>query len=237
MALPMQSAVTHSLKIPSSGKEVTFRPFLVKDEKDLMVAQQSEDPKVMINTLKNVIKNCVNDVDIENLSTFDFEYIFTQIRSKSVGEDVELLFKCDKCVDNDKAITKVKIDLPSIKVNIPEGHSNKISLFDDVGVIMKYPSFDVIGDLSEMKQNDIDQMFDIIIKCIDSIYNTNEIFHAKEQTRDEMIDFLNNLSSEQFAKIQNFFETMPKMSKEVEYDCPVCNTHHKKIIEGIQSFF
>jgi len=236
MALPKQNTITYSLIVPSTGKEVKFRPFLIKDEKDLLLAQQSEDPKSMIDTLKNVIKNCVTDIDVESLATFDFEYIFTQIRAKSVGENIELLLKCDKC-DDEKALAKVSIDITNLEVNIPESHQKKIPLFDDVGVMMKYPSFDTIGELTKIDETDINQMFDLVIGCIDQIYNSNEIFHAKEQTRDEMIEFLNNLSSEQFSKIQSFFETMPKLSKEVEYDCPVCALKHKKVIEGLQSFF
>ena len=236
MALPKQNTITYSLIVPSTGKEVKFRPFLIKDEKDLLLAQQSEDPKSMIDTLKNVIKNCVTDIDVESLATFDFEYIFTQIRAKSVGENIELLLKCDKC-DDEKALAKVSIDIKNLEVNIHESHQKKIPLFDDVGVMMKYPTFDTIGQLTKIDETDINQMFDLVISCIDQIYNSNEIFHAKEQTRDEMIEFLNNLSSEQFSKIQSFFETMPKLSKEVEYDCPVCALKHKKVIEGLQSFF
>lgn len=238
MALPIQNAVTYSLKIPSTGQQIQYRPFLIKDEKNLLIAQQSEDPKVMVDSLKEVIKNCVkDDIDIHALATFDIEYMFTQIRAKSVGEQVDLHMKCDKCVDDEKAITKVSIDITQLEVDIPENHNNKINLFDDVGIVMKYPSFDIIGDLSNLDENNVDQMFDLVIKCIDSIYNSTEIFHAKEQTRDEMIEFLNNLSSEQFGKIQSFFESMPKLSKTIEYDCPVCQTHHKKVIEGMQNFF
>jgi len=240
MALPMQNAVTYHTVIPSSGKEINYRPFLIKDEKELMIAQQSEDIKVMVNSLKNVIKNCVKEeIDVDALATFDIEYLFTQIRAKSVGEQVELMLKCDvdHGDDNEKAVAKVSVDLTSLEVKKPEGHTNKIDLYDDVSVTMKYPSFDVVSKLQNVNQADMNIIFEIMIGCMDTIYNTNEIFHVKEQTKDEMIEFLNNLSSTQFEKIQNFFNTMPSLSKEIKYNCPVCNKEHTKVIEGLQSFF
>lgn len=237
MALPKQNAVMYSLTLPSNGKEIKYRPFLVKDEKSLLVAQQSEDMKVMVNSLLNVIKSCVDgDINTNDLSTFDVEYLFTQIRAKSVGEIANLNLKCDTCTD-EKAVAKVDIDLTKVEVKKAEDHTNKIELFDDVGVIMKYPSFALIEKIQNADNASMDELFNIVISCMESIYNTNEIFHVKEQTKDELIDFLNNLSSEQFGKIQRFFETLPKMSQQIEYDCPVCNKHHSKLLEGLQSFF
>ena len=240
MALPVMSTPTYNLVIPSTKKSVKYRPFLVKEEKSILIAQQSEDIVVMIDTLKSVIKSCIIDkIDPDSLSTFDLEYIFTQIRAKSVGEIIELFFPCD--VDhgdqNDKAKVKISIDLTKIEVDVPEGHSNKIDLFGDVGIIMKYPTIEVMSKLEKADQDDLDNIFEIIASCIDIIYEGDKLHYAKEAKKAELLEFLYNLSSEQFVKVQNFFATMPRIKKEVEYDCPICGLHHHKVLEGMQSFF
>lgn len=237
MALPKMNAPLYTTTIPSTKREVKFRPFLVKEEKSLLLAQQSEDPKVMINTLKTVIANCVVDtIDIDNLATFDYEYLFTQIRSKSVGEIVELLFLCDTC-DDDKAKAHVDLDITKFKVEFPEGHDNKIPLFEDVGIIMKNPTLDTLDKLEKVSAGDINSIFDVVSDCIESVYNTEEVFNTKDQTKQEVVDFLENLTQEQFKKIENFFLTLPKLKQVVEYDCPVCAKHHVKTMEGLASFF
>jgi hypothetical protein len=237
MALPKMNAPLYNVTIPSTKKEVKFRPFLVKEEKSLLLAQQSEDPKVMINTLKSVIENCIVDnVDVDKLATFDYEYLFTQIRAKSVGEIVELLFLCDTC-DDDKAKAQVNLDISKFQVEFPEGHDNKISLFDDVGIVMKNPTLDTLDKLEKIKEGDVDSIFDVVADCMESVYTTEEVFNTKDQTKQEVIDFLENLTQEQFKKIESFFLTMPKLQQIVEYDCPVCNKHHVKMMEGLASFF
>lgn len=238
MALPMSNVPTYNVTIPSSNKTVKFRPFLVKEEKALLLAQQSEDLTVMIDTLKQVIVSCVEDktLDVENMPTFDLEYLFSQIRAKSVDEKVELYFKCDTCEDP-KAVTKVSIDLTSLKVTKDPKHTSKIALFDDVGVVMKYPTGEMVKKIQETNQEDLDAVFDIIVDCIDHIYSEDEVFYAKEQTREELTEFLNNLTSEQFDRIREFFETMPKLVKEIDYKCPVCNKEHHTVLEGLNSFF
>ena len=237
MALPINSTPLFSLTIPSTEKLVQYRPFLIKEEKALMIAQQSEDPRVMMNTLKQVIEGCVKGgIDANSLATFDIEYIFTQMRAKSVGEVIDLNLKCDVCTD-EKAVAPVRIDLTELKVIKPEGHSTKIKLFDNVGVILKYPSLETILKFETANTGNIDQLFDIVVECIDCIYNDEEVFYAKDQTKNDLIDFLNNLTSDQFVKIQTFFETMPKLKKEIDYSCPVCGKEHNKVLEGISSFF
>jgi ribosomal protein L44E len=238
MALPMNSTPVYNLTIPSTGKVINYRPFLIKEEKALLVAQQSEDPKVMMDTLKQVIRDCVEDkqLQVNDLATFDIEYMFLQIRAKSVGEVVELNLKCDTCED-EKAFARVNIDLTKLQVEKEDGHNAKINLFNDVGVIMKYPSFDTIKKFEGLDNNNVDQMFEIVIDCIDAIYTTEEVYHSKEQTKQDLLDFLNNLTSDQFVKIQQFFETMPKLRKHIDYSCPVCGKEHHKVLEGIASFF
>jgi hypothetical protein len=237
MALPISNTPTYTLTIPSTGKEVKYRPFLVREEKALMMAQQSEDPIVMVNTLKDVVKSCVvGEFNAEDLATFDLEYIFTQLRAKSVGETVDLIFPCDVCED-EKARVKISFDITKLKVEKSPEHENKIYLFGDVGVVMKYPTMQVLKKLQNLDTNNIDDLFKIVAECIDYIYQGNELFYGKEQTQEELLDFINNLTSEQFSKIQKFFETMPRLKQEVDYNCPVCGRVHHKVMEGLQSFF
>ena len=240
MALPMMSAPTYTMVVPSSGVSVKFRPFLVKEEKALLIAQQSEDIGVMIQTLKGIINTCVLDtLDVDKLATFDLEYMFTQIRAKSVGEIIELIFPCDidHGEDNEKARVKVSIDLTTLVVEKDPNHNNKINLFGDVGVVMRYPTMDVMKRLENLDTNDLDKVFSVVADSIDYIYQGEEIFYGKEQKHEELLQFLNNLTSEQFVKVQQFFATMPKIKKEIEYTCPVCQKHHRKMLEGMQSFF
>ena len=240
MALPMMSAPTYTMVVPSSGVTVKFRPFLVKEEKALLIAQQSEDIGVMVDTLKNVIRTCVLDtIDVDKLAIFDLEYLFTQIRAKSVGEIIELLFPCDldHGEDNEKARVKVSIDLTTLVVEKNPEHTNKISIFGEVGLVMKYPTMDVMKRLENLDVNDLDKVFDVVADSIEYIYQGEEIFYGKEQKHEDLIQFLNNLTSEQFLKVQQYFATMPRIKKEVEYTCPVCQKHHRKMLEGMQSFF
>lgn len=240
MALPVMNAPVYNMVVPSTNQPVKFRPFLVKEEKALLLAHQSEDVVTMVDSLKQVIASCVLDkIDTNTLATFDLEYMFTQIRAKSVGENVELLFSCDQpsCADNEKARVQVNIDLTKLEVERTEGHSNRIELFGNVGIVMKYPNIQTIKRLQNVDASDIDNIFDVVAECIDYIFEGDEIYHAKEQKKTELIEFMNNLTSEQFVKIQEFFTTMPKIRKKVEYNCPVCGTHHEKTLEGMQSFF
>jgi hypothetical protein len=240
MSLPMMSTPTYTMAIPSTGASVKYRPFLVKEEKALLIAQQSEDPTVMIDTLKNVIRNCLQDkVDVDKLATFDLEFMFMQIRGKSVGESIELVFPCDTDHgdQNEKARATVSIDISEIQVQKNPNHTNKIDLYGEVGVVLKYPTVDILKKLETLEENELDKIFDIMAYSIDYIYDKDQIYHAKEQKHEELIAFINNLNSEQFLKLQMFFETMPRLKKEIEYDCPLCGKHHKKVLEGIQSFF
>jgi hypothetical protein len=240
MALPMMNTPTYNMVVPSSGVSVKYRPFLVKEEKALLIAQQSEDLTVMVDTLKSVIMSCVVDkIDVDSLASFDIEYMFTQIRAKSVGETIELLFPCDMDhgEDNEKARVKITIDLTQLSVEFPEGHANKIDLFGDVGLVMKYPSISIMKKLEGLEENDIDKIFEVIAESIDFIYQGEEIFYSKEQKPEELQQFLNNLTSEQFIKVQGFFSSMPRIKKEVKYNCPICSREHTKVLEGMQSFF
>jgi hypothetical protein len=237
MSLPIANTPVYKLTIPSLSKSVMFRPFLVKEEKALLIAQQSEDSDTMIETLKNVITACIKDkVKVDELALFDIEYIFTQLRAKSVGENVDLILKCDTCTD-EKASVMYTIDLTKVKVDIPKEHNKTIPLFDDVGVVMKYPSLDILSKMEKLETADIDTVFDIVCSCVEAVYNSEEMFYAKDQKPDEVREFINNLTQEQFVKIQQFFDTMPKLEERVKYTCPVCSKNHEKYIRGLDSFF
>lgn len=240
MALPLNATPVYTLKVPSTGKQFKYRPFLVKDEKALLIAQESEDNTIILETIKDVIKSCAkSDLDVDNLPVFDIEYIFVQIRSISVGEYVELLFKCDEDhgADNAKAVSKVSLNLKDVKVDRIEGHTNNIPLFGEVGVVMKYPTFDTLKRLEMSNDDEIDEVFNIVSECIDYVYSGEEIFPSAELKKEELITFIENLTSEQFDKLQNFFRTMPSLRAEVKYACPVCGKHHHKFLEGLESFF
>ncbi len=237
MALPIQTTPTYSVEVPSTKEKFKFRPFLVKEEKALMLAQQSEDANVMTDTLKSIIESCAKSkIDVDTLATFDLEYIFCQIRAKSVGEIIELIFFCDDC-KNDKAAVKLGIDITKIAVKFKDGHNKKIELFDDVGIVMKYPTLEVLNKILKSDITDADEITEIITGCIDYIYNTEEVFYAKEQTKEELINFIENLTTEQFNKLKLFFETMPRLEEPVRYTCPVCAKDHNKILTGLTNFF
>lgn len=237
MSLPVYNTPVYNLTMPSSGKVIKFRPFLVKEEKALLIAQQSEDASVMIDTLKQVIKACVKDsIDVDTMPTFDLEYVFVQIRAKSVGEIVELMLRCNTC-DDPKAVSRVSVDLTQLEVIKTTDNNPKIDLFDDVGIMFKFPTMKLLSKLEVADITDIDSVIDVIADCVDYIYNSSEVFHAKEQTKEELVIFLNNLNSKQFAKIQKFFETLPRLKCELNFVCPVCSVPQKSVLEGLNSFF
>jgi hypothetical protein len=240
MALPLNTTPSYTVTLPSDKRQVKYRPFLVKDQKHLMLAQQSEDPQVMSDTLKSVIASCLidNDIDVNKLATFDMEYLFLHIRGKSVGEEIPLLLKCDEDhgEDNKKAVIKYSVKVNDIEVKFSDEHESRFILFDNVGVQMRYPSFDILDKLKN-NVNDAEMMFDIIGNCIEYVYDDNEVYYTHEQTKEEINQFLDNLTSEQFDKIQKFFDTMPKLSHSVDYNCPVCGKAHHVNVEGLQSFF
>lgn len=240
MSLPMNTTPVYTLTIPSTKKELKYRPFLVRDQKALLIAQQSEDVGIMLDTVKEVIRACAKSpIDVDKLASFDIEYIFLQMRAASVGEYVELIFACDTDhgVDNEKARATLQVDLRKAKVAFPENHKNKIELFEGVGAVMKYPTLDTLKKLETLDESNIDQLFGIVADCIDYIYTAEEVFASKDQSAEEMLEFLNNLTPDQFERLQDFFKTMPALRIDVEYTCPVCQKHHKKYMEGLQSFF
>lgn len=240
MALPTIATPIYTLEIPSTKQQFKFRPFTVRDEKALLIAQESGDVGVMLDTVKEVISSCgKTPLEVDKLASFDIEYIFLQIRAKSIGEVVELLFQCDDDhgEDNDKAVARVTVNLETVKVEFFQGNDNKINLFEDVGIMMKYPSFATLKKIETLAAGDLDTEFEIVLDCIDFIYDSNEVHPAKEQKREEILKFLEDLTTEQFDKIRQYFNSLPKLRAYVNYNCPLCQKEHKKYMEGLASFF
>lgn len=235
MALPIATAPSYELTVPSTKQKVKFRPFLVKEEKALLLAQQSDNDQTMIDTLKNVIAACTyNKLDMNKLALFDVEYIFLQLRAKSVGEISELVYSCLQCGDP-KAKVTIPVDLTQVEVTFDPEHKSDIDLYENVGVRMRYP--DIAFANKNANEDGVEAIFNMIIDCIESIYDDENIYVAEEQSREELEEFLNNLTQDQFNKIKTFFDTMPKLEKTIEFDCPVCAYHHVQKIEGINDFF
>ena len=235
MPLPKLALPEYDLELPLTGRKVTYRPFLVKEEKLLYLAMESQNEKEMIKAVKTIIKNCTNlqEKDVDKLATFEVEYIFLRIRGKAVGEVSE--FKVT-CPDDEVTQVEVQVPLQEVTIDIPDDHDTTIMFDKNVGVVMKYPSLDVFVN-QNMKEDEVtlDDIFELAAGCMAQAFDEDETY--ENFTKKEAIDFLEQLNSDQFAKVQNFFETMPKL----RYTMTVRNTKTKKdneiVFEGLAAFF
>ena len=238
MPLPKISTLTYELELPSTGKPIKYRPFLVREEKLLVLAMESEDSKQITNAIKTVIKNCIETkgIKVEQLPTFDIEYLFLNIRGKSVGEEVELNIICP---DDGETTVPVKILLDDIHVEKNPNHNNKIKLDDSLMMEMKYPSLDqFIKNNFDYNSDDVmNQSFDLIASCIDKVYSEEEVWDARDVTKKELEEFLDQMNSSQFKQIEKFFETMPKLSHTLKVKNPNTNVESEIVLEGLSSFF
>ena len=240
MPLPKIATPSYELELPSTGKTIQYRPFLVKEEKLLVIALESEDTKQITNAIKAVIKSCVltKGVKVEALPTFDIEFLFLNIRGKSVGEDIDLKLVCP---DDEKTEVSVSINLDDIKVQKPEGHSKQIKLDDNLMMELKYPSLNEFiknnFDPNDKSKNPMDQSFDLIGSCIDKIYNEDEVWAADDCSKKEINEFLDSMNSNQFKEVEKFFETMPKLSHTVKVCNPTTKVESDVVLEGLASFF
>ena len=237
MPLPKIATPTYELVIPSTKKKIKYRPFLVKEEKVLIVAMESEDTKQIAGAVKDVIKNCIitRGVKVEELSTFDIEYLFLNIRGKSVGEEVEVLVTCP-----DDGTTKVPtvIDLDSIQIQHDKDHSRDIKLDDQLTLRMRYPSMnEFIQSNFIVTDAGVEDTFGIIMSCIEQIYNEEESWSASDCTEKELKDFIEQLNSRQFKEIETFFATMPKLSHTIVVKNPNTGVDNEIVLEGLASFF
>ncbi|MGA0120158.1 MAG: gp26 family baseplate hub assembly chaperone [Methylophilaceae bacterium] len=238
MPLPKIVTPTYSLEIPSIKKEIKYRPFLVKEEKILIIAMESEDPKQIAEALKTVIGNCIitRGIKVDQLSIFDIEYIFLNVRGKSVGEDVDVLLTCP---DDGTTQVPVTINLDDISVVVKPEHSKDIKLDDNLKLRMKYPSMKefIKNNFSNDGGMDVDDTFEMIVSCIDQIYSEEESWPASDSTKKELEEFLEQLTSQQFKEIEKFFNTMPKLSHTISIKNPNTGIESDITLEGLTSFF
>jgi hypothetical protein len=242
MALPKIDVPIYDVNLISTGKKVRFRPFTVKEEKLFLMANESESSNTTVDTIIQVLNNCVlDDIDVTTLPLFDIEYLFLNLRARSISEEVNLRYKCNNQVDDGNGGTKTCNHVVELDVNVLEvqpeknpAHTAKIQISPKLGIMMKYPRMDM---LDEKATDELDIVLNLIIDCIDYIYDEEEVYYAKDSTREELLEFLDSLQAKDLEKLKEFFETMPKLKKKLDFTCTKCGYHENIEIEGLQSFF
>tara|TARA_S200000501_G_scaffold375775_1_gene428694 strand:+ start:11717 stop:12439 length:723 start_codon:yes stop_codon:yes gene_type:complete len=239
MPLPKLNTPTYELTLPSSNRKVKYRPFLVKEEKILLIAMETEDEKEMQNAVKQILKNCIltRGISVDKLAVFDIEYLFLNIRGKSVGEEITLNIVCP---DDETTEVEVAVNVEDVKIQKSDKHNTVIQLNDKVGIVMKYPSMEmfvknnITGDPDQQK---VDTIFDMTIDCISQVVEGEDVLESKSFSKKEMLEFVETFDTQQFQKIQDFFETMPKLSHKIEVTNPNTKVKSEVVIEGLSSFF
>ena len=238
MPLPKISTPTYELVLPSSNKKIKYRPFLVKEEKILILAMESQDTSTVAQAVKDVLSTCIlsRGIKVDKLSTFDIEYLFLNIRGKSVGEAIEVMVTCP---DDGKTQVPTSINIDEIKVNIDKEHSKDIKLDDQYSLRMRYPSMSefIKNNFSTPSDVTVDDTFDLIASCVDQVYSEEESWAAADCTQKELSQFVESLNSNQFKMIEKFFETMPKLSHTVKVTNPNTKKDCEVVLEGLQNFF
>lgn len=241
--LPKLKTPTYEVNLISTGESVKFRPFLVGEQKIFLMAAESKDVKDTINAIKQVLKNCILDknIDIETLPTFDLEYLFLQLRARSVGEISELRYTCNNRVLTESGeekvcggIIKMDINLLDIQPITSPEHNNKIMLTDELGVVLKYPTLNMLQKLNIQSETDI---LKIVSSCIDYIFDKDQIYYAKDSSPKELEEFIDSMQQNDLDKIKQFFQTMPKLAKQLDFKCNKCGYEEDITIEGVQNFF
>ncbi len=242
--LPKIDVPVYSINLMSTGKEVKFRPFTVKEEKLFLMANESEDLQTIVDTTKQVLNNCIiSEIDIEKIPVFDIEYLFLNIRARSINEIINLNYKCNNDVKNEnndethKCGNTVKIDVNILDIK-PESNKkldNKIEITDKVGMVMRYPNFNTMKKYQG--KNEAEVILKLTADCIDYIYDGEQIYYAKDTTEDELVEFIESMQTKDLEKIKDFFDNMPKVSKDLDFKCKKCGYEEKITLEGIESFF
>ena len=236
MALPKLNAPTYELEMPSTDEKVSYRPFLVKEEKILLIALESGKPEEIITAVKDIVSECTfNKLDVASLPMFDIEYMFLNIRAKSVGEISKLKIKCP---DDNKTFADVEIDLSAVNVEVGEGHTNKIELTDDMGIIMTYPGIETFKHKG-LQALTAENMIEVISACILQIYENKgeKVYNAKDQTEKELVEFIEQLNTKQFKEIQKFFDTMPRLKHTIKVTNPKTKVESDVTLQGLNDFF
>ena len=238
MPLPKINTPTYELVLPSSGKKIKYRPFLVREEKILIMALETEDVKQITDSVIQILNSCIltKGVDITKLATFDIEYLFLNVRSKSVGETVEIILTCP---DDNKTTVPTSIDIDSIKIKKDRKHKDTIKLDDNLSLKLKYPSMQqfIENNFEASDKNEVSSTLDMIVSCMDVIFNEEESWPASESTKKELEDFVDQLNTKQFKMIENFFATMPKLTHTVKVKNPKTNVESTIVLEGLAAFF
>ena len=240
MALPKLNVPVYETILPSTEKVIKYRPFLVREEKILLTAMEDGDEKIITNAVKQILKNCIQgELNIDELPTFDIEFLFLRLRAKSVGEKITVGLKPYPCVQNDgglcKFSTEVEINLEEVKVKKDENHTSKIMIDDTIGIMMGYPDISVLNTAKDKSETEAGM--DVIKKCISMIFTAEETHEKGSFTDSDLDEFIDSLNSEQFEKIKQFFDTIPKLSHTVKYTCKTCGEEKETTIEGLNSFF
>ena len=237
MALPIIETPRYELTLPSSDVQVQFRPFIVKEEKILLMAMETKDNNEIVNATKDILKACTFEkLDIESIPMFDIEYLLLQIRSKSVGEVAK--FKVI-CPDDKQTAADVEFDLSTVQVQVDDDHSNKIVIDEErkLGLVLNYPSLGITKAGFDVNKENVETMFNVVASCIDHIYEGDKTYPAKDSTKKELVEFLEGLSQKAFLKIKKFFDTMPQLRHEVEVTNPKTGIVSKVTFKGLQDFF
>jgi hypothetical protein len=241
--LPKLDTPIYNIELPLSKKKLRYRSFLVKEEKILLMAMESNDENIIVDSIKQVLNNCcLDEIDVDELPVIDLEYFFLRLRAKSVNEISELQYKCNNKIKDDAGTEKtcgnlVRFDLNLLEVEpeIDPKHTNKIELSNKMGIVMKYPNVKLTLNVDE--GSEIEKIMNIIVKCIDFIYDEDNIYYSKDISKEELMEFVESMNKNQFEKLQNFFNTLPKMKKILNFHCGKCNHKENIVIEGLQNFF
>lgn len=240
MALPKIDVPIYNLILPSTEEEISYRPFLVREEKILLMAMEGNDEKEIVTAIKQIINNCVltKGIKVDKLPLFDLEYILLNLRAKSMGDEIVMNYKREGCPEKDCQPIEIKINANEIKIVKDPDHTNNIKITDSVGVIMKYPDINMMNKINNlMGEMNTEDIFEIVTRCIDKIYDDEDIQSSSDYTYKELKEFVMNLTQENFKKVESFFNTLPKLKKDVSFDCKRCGYNEKVEVEGLSNFF
>jgi len=242
--LPKIDVPIYELKLLSTGKKLKFRPFTVKEEKLFLMAAESNDVKYIIDTTKQVINNCIIDeIDVDELPIFDIEHIFLQLRSKSISEIVNLKYRCNnKILDeeskeekNCNAIVEIDVNINDLVPEFEKKENNKIEISEKMGVVMKYPNFKLLENYEG--ENNSEYVVETLVSCIDYVYDSENIYYSKDVSKEELIEFVESMQTKDLEKFKEFFDSAPKIRKNIQFKCPKCKYEEEVLVEGLESFF
>jgi hypothetical protein len=240
MALPKIDSPVYELTLPMSKKQVRFRPFLVKEQRNLMMAMESDSKETIEKNIKQVLHNCTltENIDIDELPIIDIEYYFIQLRARSVGEVVDNKYRCENLVNEDPCgnLMEVKINLLDIQITDSGVDKSEIQITDKIMIKLSYPRFSALNTVKNTESAS-DMAFEMILNSVEHIFDGEQFYYAKETSREELVDFIESLNQEQFSRIEDFFDNLPTLNKKVEVDCKKCGFHHSIEVEGLENFF